>query len=316
MFKYGMNKELECVAVNDLADVETLAHLLKYDSLHGTFDGEIKVEGDYIVVDGQKIKAVKQRNIEDLPWKELGVDVVLESTGLFVDKESAAKHISSGAKKVIISAPGKNSDITIVLGVNEKDYDTKKHNIISNASCTTNCLAPVAKVLHENFGIEKGIMTTVHAYTGDQRILDMPHKDLRRARAAGLSMIPTSTGAAKAVGLVLPELNGKLTGMAVRVPTPTVSMVDLSVLLTKDATKEEINAAIKKASQGELKGILEYCDLPLVSIDFKGNPSSSIFDALTTESLGNFVKVLSWYDNEWGYATRCVDLVSYIGKKL
>ena len=316
MFKYGKQNDLECVAVNDLADVNTLAHLLKYDSLHGTFDGEVKVEGDYIVVDGQKIKALKEKNIEDLPWKELGVDIVLEATGLFVDKTSASKHIASGAKKVIISAPGKESDTTIVLGVNEKTYDASKHNIISNASCTTNCLAPVAKVLHENFGIEKGIMTTVHAYTGDQRILDMPHKDLRRARAAALSMIPTSTGAAKAVGLVLPELNGKLTGMAVRVPTPTVSMVDLSVLLTKEATSDDINAAIKKASEGELKGILAYSDLPLVSIDFKGNPNSSIFDALTTESLGNFAKVLSWYDNEWGYATRCVDLVSYIGKKL
>lgn len=315
MFKYGFDQELECVAVNDLADAQTLAHLFKYDSIHGTFDGNVSVENDTININGKKIKALAKRNIEDLPWKELGVDIVLESTGIFRDKESASKHIESGAKKVIISAPGKNSDATIVLGVNEEIYDNSKHNIISNASCTTNCLAPVAKVLNDNFGIEKGLMTTVHAYTGDQRILDMPHKDLRRARAAALSMIPTTTGAAEAVGLVLPELNGKLSGMAIRVPTPNVSLVDLSVVLKKSASKEEINKAMKEASETSLKNILGYSEEPLVSIDYKGNPHSSIFDALSTASMDNFVKVVSWYDNEWGYSTRCVDLISFIGKK-
>ena len=316
MFKYGFDKELDCVAVNDLADAQTLAHLFKYDSIHGTFDGDVSVENDTIVINGKKIKSLAKRNIEDLPWKDLGVDIVLESTGIFRDKESASKHIESGAKKVIISAPGKNVDVTVVLGVNENDYDSDKHNIISNASCTTNCLAPVAKVLNDNFGIEKGLMTTVHAYTGDQRILDMPHKDLRRARAAALSMIPTTTGAAQAVGLVLPELNGKLSGMAIRVPTPNVSLVDLSVVLKKSASVDEINKVIKQASETSLKGILAYSEEPLVSIDYKGNPNSSIFDALSTASMDNFVKVVSWYDNEWGYSTRCVDLISYIGKKL
>lgn len=316
MFKYGKDKELECVGINDLGDPSTLAHLFKYDSVHGIFDGEVKAESDSIIINGKKIKALKCAKIEDLPWKSLGADIVLEATGRFRDKDTCQKHIDGGAKKVIISAPGKKVDFTVVLGVNENEYDKKNHNIISNASCTTNCLAPLAKVLHKEFGLDKGIMTTIHSYTNDQRILDMPHEDLRRARAAAVSMIPTTTGAAEAVGQVLPDLKGKLTGMAIRVPTPNVSLVDLSAVLKKSVTVEEINAAVKKAAEGELKGILAYCDEPLVSVDFNGNPHSSIFDALSTAVIGDFIKVVSWYDNEWGYSTRCVDLLSFLGKSL
>lgn len=316
LFKYSKENELECVAVNDLTDTKTLAHLFKYDSVHGIFEGSVEAKNDELVINNKKIKAFSSKNIEDLPWKDLNVDIVLEATGIFRDRENAGKHIKSGAKKVVVSAPGKDMDATFVMGVNEKDYDNGKHNIISNASCTTNCLAPVVKVLNDNFGLEKGIMTTVHAYTNDQRILDMPHKDLRRARAAALSMIPTTTGAAKAVGLVLPELKGKLTGMAVRVPTPNVSLVDLSAILSKSVTENDINAVMKKAAENELKGILGYSEEPLVSVDYRGNPNSSIFDALSTSAMGEFIKVVSWYDNEWGYSTRCLDLISYIGKKL
>ncbi len=308
--------DIEIVAINDLTDPETLAMLLKYDSVHGIFDAEVDFTEDSILVDGQKIRIFKQTDPAQLPWKELGVDVVIESTGFFTKGADAAKHISAGAGRVIISAPGKDVDLTTVLGVNEGEYQADKHRIISNASCTTNCLAPVAKVLLENFGIVKGLMTTVHSYTNDQKILDLPHKDLRRARAAGVSMIPTTTGAAKAVSLVLPELIGKLDGMAIRVPTPNVSLVDLVVETEKSTTAEEINAAMKKAAEGPLKGILEYCDKPLVSKDFNGNPASSIFDALSTTVIGgNMIKVLAWYDNEWGYSNRVVDLTRFITTK-
>jgi glyceraldehyde 3-phosphate dehydrogenase len=301
------------VAINDLTDAKTLAHLLKYDSVHGQFPGEVKAEGDQIFINGKGIKILAVKNPAELPWKELKVDVVLESTGLFTSKDKAGLHLQAGASKVIISAPATDPDLTVVMGVNDKEYDKSKHHIISNASCTTNCLAPVAKVLHESFGIEKGLVTTVHSYTNDQNILDLPHKDLRRARAAALSMIPTTTGAAKAVSLVLPELKGKLDGMAIRVPTPNVSVVDLVVTLAKPADAEQVNAALKAAAEGPLKGILGYTTEPLVSIDFNGCPLSSIVDASCTKSIaGNMVKVISWYDNEAGFSNRVIDLMKIL----
>jgi len=309
--------ELEVVAINDLFDTKMCAHLFKHDSTFGAYKGEVSAAEGAIVVDGKKIKAFAERNPADLPWKELGIDVVVESTGFFRDGEKAALHLQAGAKKVIISAPAKGEDITVVIGVNDKDYDTEKHNIVSNASCTTNCLAPVAKVLSDNFGIEYGLMTTVHAYTNDQRILDMGHKDMRRARAAALSVIPTTTGAAKAVALVLPQLKGIVDGMAMRVPTPTASVVDLVVTLKKDVTAEEVNAAFKEAAEGELKGILGYSEEPLVSMDYKGDERSSIVDAGLTKVMGpRLVKVISWYDNEWGYSCRVGDLAVIMGSKL
>ncbi len=308
---YG-DPEVKIVGINDITDAKTLAHLLKYDSVHGVFDAPVDHTEDSIVVDGREIKVTAIKDPAQLPWRDLGVDVVVEATGLFRDRANASKHLQAGAKKVIITAPAKEPDITVVLGVNEKEYDPEKHHIISNASCTTNCLAPVAKVLDERFGIVKGFMTTVHSYTNDQRILDLPHKDLRRARAAAVSMIPTTTGAAVAVGLVLPQLKGKLDGMAVRVPTPDVSLVDLVVQVEKETSVEEVNGALKEAAEGELKGILRYCEEPLVSVDFQGDPHSSIVDALSTNVMGNMVKVLSWYDNEWGYSNRVYDLVRYI----
>jgi glyceraldehyde 3-phosphate dehydrogenase len=306
-------KGFDIVAVNDLTDPATLAHLLKYDSVHGEFAGEVTAADNAIIVNGKSIRVCKERDPAALPWKQLGVDIVIESTGLFTDRVNAQKHIDAGAKKVIISAPAKGEDLTVVMGVNETAYQPASHHILSNASCTTNCLAPVAKVLLDQFGIVKGLMTTVHAYTNDQMILDLPHKDLRRARAAGLSMIPTTTGAAKAVSLVLPQLKGKLDGLAVRVPTPNVSLVDLVVTTEKDTSVAEVNAALKAAANGPLKGIMIFCELPLVSKDFNGNPASSIVDSLTTTVIGgNMVKVMSWYDNEWGYSNRVVDLVSYL----
>ena len=313
----NLNKDVEIVAINDLTDTKTLAHLLKYDSCFGRFNGTVDYNENSLIVNGKEIKIFAERDPKNLPWKELGVDIVIESTGLFTSKEKASAHIEAGAKKVIISAPAKNEDITIVLGVNEKDYDPKKHNIISNASCTTNCLAPFAKVLDENFGIVRGLMTTVHSYTNDQRILDLPHKDLRRARAAAESIIPTTTGAAKAVALVLPQLKGKLNGLAMRVPTPTVSVTDLVFETKKNTSVEEINAAFKKAAEGELKGILGYSDEPLVSIDYRGDSRSSIVDGLSTMVMeGNLAKVVSWYDNEWGYSNRVVDLVNYVAERM
>ncbi|MBI3754137.1 MAG: type I glyceraldehyde-3-phosphate dehydrogenase, partial [Deltaproteobacteria bacterium] len=301
-------KDLDFVAINDVTDAKTLAHLLKYDSVFGICDADIKATDNSIIVNGKEIKITAVKNPTELPWKDLKIDVVLECTGLFTDKEKAAGHIAAGAKKVIISAPAKNEDLTICMGVNQDKYDANKHHVISNASCTTNCLAPVAKVLLEEFGIVRGLMTTVHAYTNDQKILDLPHKDLRRARAAALSMIPTSTGAAKALSLVIPELKGKLDGLSIRVPVPTVSLVDLTVELEKDATDADVNNAMKKAADGKLKGILQYCDEELVSVDFKGNPHSSIFDAKLTKVIGKrLVKVFSWYDNEWGFSCRMKD---------
>ena len=309
------NSDFEIVAINDLTSPETLAHLLKYDSVHGIFGAEISSSSDTIQVDGQVIKIYSERDPAALPWKELGVDIVIESTGLFTNGKDAGKHLAAGAKKVIISAPGKEVDLTVCIGVNDSMYDATQHHIVSNASCTTNCLAPVAKVLMENFGIVKGLMTTVHAYTNDQRILDLPHSDMRRARAAAMSMIPTTTGAAKAVALVLPELKGKLDGLAVRVPTPNVSLVDLVVQTEKETSVDEVNNALKVASQGPLQGILSVCEEPLVSIDFNGNPASSSVDAATTSVIqGNMVKVMSWYDNEWGYSNRIVDLVNLMSK--
>ena len=310
------NPDIDIMAVNDLTDAATLAHLLKYDSVHGIFQADVKAEGDTIIVNGKKIKVFAQTDPAKLPWGEIGAEVVIESTGHFTEAEKAKAHLAAGAKKVIISAPAKNEDITIVMGVNEDKYDAKNHNIISNASCTTNCLAPFAKVLHDKFGIVCGLMTTVHSYTNDQKILDLPHKDLRRARAAAVSIIPTTTGAAKAVGLVLPELKGKLNGFAMRVPTPNVSIVDLNATLSKEVTAEAVNAALKEAAEGPLKGIMAYSEEPLVSKDYNGNPHSSIVDALSTMVVnGNMVKVVSWYDNEWGYSCRTVDLAVYIGKK-
>ena len=303
-----MNEALEVVAINDLTDPSTLAHLLKYDSIQGRFDGEVSQEGDVITVNGQAIKIYSERNPADLPWGDLGVEIVLESTGVFRDAEKMGLHLQAGAKKVVLSAPAKGDVKTVVLGVNDAVL-TSDDTLVSNASCTTNCLAPVAKVLHEEFGIQKGFMTTVHAYTADQNLQDAPHGDLRRARAAALSVIPTSTGAAAAVGKVLPELNGKLDGMAMRVPTPTGSATDLTVVLDRDVTKEEVNAAMKAAAEGPMKGILQYTEDPIVSADIIGNPYSSIFDAELTSASGNLVKIVSWYDNEAGYSARAVDLM-------
>lgn len=308
--------ELEFVAINDLTDAKTLAHLLKYDSVHGQLKETVSAEGNSLVINGKTVQILSERDPAKLPWKEMGVDVVIESTGLFVDKANASKHLTAGAKKVIISAPAKEPDITIVLGVNEGDYDPSKHHVVSNASCTTNCLAPVSKVLLKEFGIKRGMMTTIHSYTNDQSILDLPHKDLRRARSAALSMIPTTTGAAKAVSLVLPELKGKMDGMAIRVPTPNVSVVDLVVEVEKNTTSDEVNKVLKSAAEGELKNILQYTEEPLVSVDFNDNPHSSIVDGLSTNVIGdNMVKVLAWYDNEWGYSCRIRDLILYIAKK-
>jgi glyceraldehyde 3-phosphate dehydrogenase (phosphorylating) len=309
--------DLEFVAVNDITDAKTLAHLLKHDSVHGTLADDVQAQEGTLKVGSRTMTVLAERDPGKLPWKSLGVDLVLECSGLFTDRAKAGKHIDAGAKKVIISAPSKDADHTVAYGVNHATYDPAKHHVISNASCTTNCLAPVAKVLHETFGVKRGLMTTVHAYTNDQRILDLPHDDLRRARAAALSMIPTSTGAAKAIGLVIPELAGKLDGMAVRVPTPNVSLVDLSCELAKPATKDAINAAMKEAAAGALKGILHYCDEPLVSSDFNHTSYSSIFDsALTNVIDGNFAKVLSWYDNEWGFSNRMRDVSLLVGKSL
>ena len=314
--KIAVNKKdcnFEVVAINDLTTPETLAHLLKYDSCFGKFDGTVDHTDTSIIVNGKEIKIFAIKNPEEIPWMDEGVEVVLESTGLFTNKADASKHLRNGVKKVVISAPATDEDITIVLGVNEEQYNPKEDHVISNASCTTNCLAPVAKVIDENFGIKRGLMTTIHSYTNDQKILDLPHKDLRRARAAGVSLIPTTTGAAKAVSLVLPQLKGKLNGMAIRVPTPAVSLVDIVFELEKSATVEEINEALKKAADTTLKGIMNYTEEPLVSIDFKGDPASSTVDALSTMVLeGDLVKVLSWYDNEWGYSSRTIDLIDYI----
>jgi glyceraldehyde 3-phosphate dehydrogenase len=310
------SKDLDFVAVNDLTDAKTLAHLLKYDSLLGNLHAEVKATADGISVGDEQFKVLSAKDPAQLPWKDLGVDVVFECTGIFTDRDGAAKHLAAGAKKVIITAPAKKPDVTVVLGVNDHTYDPKNHHIISNASCTTNCLAPLAKVIHEQFGIRKAWMTTVHSYTNDQNLLDLPHKDLRRARAAALSMIPTTTGAAVAVGEVLPELKGKLDGFSMRVPTPNVSVVDLNALLDKQTTGEQVNEALRAAANGPLKGILAVSEEPLVSIDFRGNPNSSIVDAPYTKVMdGDFLKVLSWYDNEWGYSSRCVDLLRKIVEK-
>ncbi len=310
-------KEVEVVAVNDITDAKTLAHLLKYDSVHGSLKHQVKTEGNQIMLDGHAFRVVAERDPAKLPWKELKVDVVIESTGLFTAREKAALHLSAGARKVVISAPADGVDVTLCMGVNQQAYDPAKHHVISNASCTTNCLAPAAKVLHENFGIVHGLMTTIHAYTSDQMLQDGPHKDLRRARAAALSMVPTSTGAAKAIGLVLPMLNGKLDGIAIRVPTPNVSVVDLTATVERDADEASVNAAMKKAAEGELRGILAYSDEPLVSVDFNGNPHSSIFDAPLTKVLGKrLVKIFSWYDNEWGYSNRLADVTAFVASKI
>lgn len=318
-----MNSDINFIAVNDITDSKTLAHLFKYDSIIGNFKGKVEYDDKSITINGKKILIWSERNIENLKWKDVGVDIVVESTGLFRDRESASKHISKGgAKKVIISAPAQQPDNTICMGINEKTYDPAKHNIISNASCTTNGLAPVVRVLHEEFGINQALMTTIHSYTTDQKLLDLPHKDLRRARAAAISMIPTTTGAAKAVGLVIPEMKGKLTGLALRVPTPNVSIIDFTAELNKNVSKEEINSSIKKRAESDLKGILQYVDEPLVSWDFRGNTNSAIFDSLLTyvvekeNGKGNFVKVMIWYDNEFGYSCRVVDLARYIGSKI
>ncbi|MBI4251911.1 MAG: type I glyceraldehyde-3-phosphate dehydrogenase [Candidatus Tectomicrobia bacterium] len=318
LFRAGVgDPNLEFVAVNDITSPETLAHLLKFDSVHGRFEGKVEAKEGAIVVNGKTIKVLAERDPEKLPWGQLGVQVAVESTGRFTKRADAEKHLKAGARKVIISAPAKDEDITIVLGVNDDKYDPAKHNIISNASCTTNCLAPVAKVLHQKFGIRRGLMTTTHSYTNDQRILDLPHEDLRRARSAAVSMIPTTTGAAKAVALVLPELKGKLDGMAMRVPTQDVSIVDLVAEVDKDVTAEEVNAAFREAAGGALKGILEVTDEPLVSVDFIGSPASSIVDGLSTKVLEKrMVKVLSWYDNEWGFSCRMVDMIKKVGRGL
>jgi len=308
-FRIAYDTDLEIVAINDLVDADTLAHLLKYDSVHGKWEVPVRAEGDILIAGDRKVKVLSERDPANLPWKDMGVDVAVESTGLFRKRPDAQKHLQAGAKKVLISAPATDPDITIVIGVNDKKYDPEKHHIISNASCTTNCLAPVTKVLDDNFKVLKALMTTIHAYTNDQRILDLPHKDLRRARAAALSMIPTTTGAAKAVGEVLPHLKGKLHGIAIRVPTPNVSIVDLVAVLEKETSGEEINQAFKKASEGELKGILAYTEEELVSIDFNHTSYSAIVDAKNTHLIDkNLVKVLAWYDNEWGYSNRLVEL--------
>jgi len=310
------NPDIEFVAINDLADANTLAHLLKYDSVHGAINAEVRVDGNFIVVNDQIIKVYAEKDPAALPWNEMGVQIVVESTGRFTKRADAAKHLDAGAEKVIISAPGKEEDITIVMGVNERKYDPNQHHVVSNASCTTNCLAPVAKVINDHFVIKKGFMTTVHSYTNDQKILDLPHKDLRRARAASMSIIPTTTGAAKAVGLVIPELKGKLNGFAMRVPTPNVSVVDLVVEVSKAVTVEEVNQALKEASLGDMKGILGYSEEPLVSRDYNGNRHSSVVDSLLTMVMeNNMVKVIAWYDNEWGYSCRIVDLMVCMAKK-
>lgn len=309
------NKDVEFVATNDLTDAKTLAHLLKYDSVHGTMDAKVEAKGDVIVVDGRELKVLAERDPEKLPWKDMGVDVVIESTGKFTDRVGGEKHLKAGAKKVIVSAPAKNPDVTFVMGVNQDVYDKSKHNIISMGSCTTNCLAPIVKILQTEFGIEYGLMTTIHSYTNDQVVLDFPHRDLRRARAAALSMIPTSTGAAKAIGEVLPEVKGKLDGMAIRVPTPNVSLVDLVVHLAKSTSKDELNAMFRKYADGPMKGVLLACDEELVSHDFNGNPHSSIVDLPSTSVAGGrLAKILSWYDNEWGFSSRMVDLLTFVMK--
>ncbi len=319
-FKVIMEKyqnELDIVVINDLTDAKTLAHLLKYDSVYGKFSGTVEAREDVLVVNDKPIKILAERDPGNINWKDLGVEIVLEATGLFTKREKAEVHMTKGgAKKVLISAPATGEDITVVLGVNEDKYDKNVHHIISNASCTTNCLAPFAKVLHDHFGIRKGLMTTVHSYTNDQRILDLPHNDIRRARAAAMSIIPTKTGAAKAIGLVLPELAGKLNGFSLRIPTPAVSVVDLVVETEKPVTKDEVNAVLKAAAEGKMKGILNYSEEPLVSIDYKGDPASSTIDALSTMVIeNNMVKVVSWYDNEWGYSNRCADLAAFVARK-
>jgi glyceraldehyde 3-phosphate dehydrogenase len=309
--------DIDFVAVNDLTDAPTLAHLLRYDSVHGRYPGTVDVSADGLLVDGDEVRVLSERDPAKLPWADLGVDIVIESTGRFSDRDSAAKHLDAGAKKVIISAPGKKEDITIVLGVNQTAYDPERHHVISNASCTTNCLAPVVKVLSDAFGFRHGLMTTIHSYTNDQQILDLPHKDLRRARAAAMSMIPTTTGAAKATGLVLPEVAGRIDGMAIRVPTPDVSLVDLVAVVERDVTEDEVNGAFREAATGPMGGVLGVSDEPLVSVDYTGDARSSIVDTLSTKVIdGRMVKVLAWYDNEWGYSSRVVDLVGYVGERL
>jgi glyceraldehyde 3-phosphate dehydrogenase len=314
VFRIGFNKQdIDFVAINDLTDVETLAHLLKYDSVHGKFEGDVDIQEGNLVVNGKKIKVFAEREPEKLPWQDLNVDIVVESTGVFRTKELASKHLTAGAKKVLLSAPAKSSGVkTIVLGVNETTYNKEEDHIVSNASCTTNCLAPMVKIINDKFGIEKGFMTTIHSYTNDQRILDLPHKDLRRARAAAMNIIPTTTGAAKAVGLVIPELNGKLDGMAIRVPTPDGSLTDLTVWVKKEVSVEDINKAFKEASEGYFKGVLEYSEEPLVSVDIIGNSHSCIFDSISSKTHGKLVKVLGWYDNEWGYSSRMVDMLKIL----
>ena len=308
--------EIHVAGINDLTDSKTLSHLLTFDSVHGRFQGTVEAGDDHLLVNDRRIRVFAERDPKELPWKELGVDVVIESTGRFTDREGASQHLSAGAPRVVISAPGKNADLTIVLGVNERSYDPKAHHVISNASCTTNCLAAVAKILLENFGIDHGYMTTIHSYTNDQQLLDLPHKDLRRSRSAGLSMIPTSTGAAKALHLVIPELKGKLDGIAIRVPTPNVSLIDLGVETERDCDAAEVNAAFAKAAEGPLHGLLGYSEAPIVSVDLKGSPFSAIVDApLTTVMHRRFVKVFAWYDNEWGYSCRLRDLVKFLASK-
>ncbi|HEY0809947.1 MAG TPA: type I glyceraldehyde-3-phosphate dehydrogenase [Longimicrobiales bacterium] len=313
--KYKAN--IDFVAVNDITDNKTLAHLLKYDSVHGKYPGTVEATGEGLLVDGDKLRVTAEKDPAALPWKDLGVDIVFESTGRFTDRDAAAKHLAAGAKKVIITAPAKGEDITIVMGVNHAKYDPKAHSVISNASCTTNCLVPAVKVLRDKFGFRRGMMLTIHSYTNDQNILDLPHKDLRRARAAALSMIPTTTGAAKATSLVIPELKGKIDGLSIRVPTPDVSVVDLTAELERNVTVEDVNNAFREAAKGELKGILDVSEEPLVSVDYIGNPASSIIDLMSTFVVQDqLIKVLSWYDNEWGYSVRCVDLAGYIAKSL
>jgi glyceraldehyde 3-phosphate dehydrogenase len=313
----GRGREFDFVAVNDLTNTATLAHLFRYDSVHGRYEGTVEAKSDSLVIDGDEVRVLSERDPAKLPWKELGVEIVFESTGIFRSREDASKHLSAGAKKVVITAPAKNEDVSICLGVNHEVYDPGAHHIISNASCTTNCLAPVVKVLLEEFGFKRGMMTTIHSFTNDQRLLDLPHKDLRRARAAAVSMIPTTTGAAKATGVVIPEVKGKIDGIAVRVPTPNVSLTDLVAIVEKTPTVDEVNAAFKKYADGKMKGILAYSEEPLVSVDYMGNSASSTVDGLTTNVIdGNLVKVLAWYDNEWGYSCRCVDLAGYIAERL
>jgi glyceraldehyde 3-phosphate dehydrogenase len=315
--KQSGRTDLDFVAVNDLTDAATLAHLLKYDSVHRRYPGAVKATDNGLVVDGDEIQVFSEKDPANLPWRDLGVDIVLEATGHFTDRDKAAKHLEAGARKVVITAPAKKEDITIVLGVNEERYDPDKHDVVSNASCTTNCLVPVVKVIMDEFGFRHGLMTTIHSYTNDQNILDLPHKDLRRARAAAMSQIPTTTGAAKATGLVLPELKGRIDGIAIRVPTPDVSLVDLVVEVERDTTKEEVNAAFERAAAGRMRGILGVSNEPLVSVDYTGDARSSIVDAMSTAVMdGKMVKVLSWYDNEWGYSARVVDLTAYIGERL